>query len=161
MSRSDQLGLRCSVEPNCSGLSTRLADASVTCDRVLDTARWGSWGTCLHQSSPLGEARVGPRDSAGAYLDREVRSRAEEHVAASESTSAGRRGLELRNTWQRRNSTQQGGEVRSHGTYGGSEGRLFSNVWSKATAYMATCRYIFCYFFDLELICRGNRSSGS
>jgi hypothetical protein len=30
MSRSGQLGLRCSVEPNCSGMSTRLAEASVT-----------------------------------------------------------------------------------------------------------------------------------
>jgi hypothetical protein len=106
MSRSEQLGLHCSVEPNCSGLCTRLADASVICDRVLDTVRWGSWGTWQHRSSPLREARAGPRGSVGAYLNREVRSRAEEHVAASESTLAGRRGLELRNTWQRRNSTQ-------------------------------------------------------
>jgi hypothetical protein len=37
MSRSGQLGLRCTVELNCSGLSTRLAGASVTRDRTLDT----------------------------------------------------------------------------------------------------------------------------
>jgi hypothetical protein len=37
MSRSGQLGLRCSVEPNCSGMSARLAEASVTRDRALDT----------------------------------------------------------------------------------------------------------------------------
>jgi hypothetical protein len=37
ISRSGQLGLRCTVEPNCSSLSTRLADASVTRDRTLDT----------------------------------------------------------------------------------------------------------------------------
>jgi hypothetical protein len=37
MSRSGQLGLRCTVEPNCSGLSARLVDASVTRDRALDT----------------------------------------------------------------------------------------------------------------------------
>jgi hypothetical protein len=37
MSRSGQLGLRCSVEPNCSGLFARLAGASVTCDHALDT----------------------------------------------------------------------------------------------------------------------------
>jgi hypothetical protein len=37
MSRIGQLGLRCSVEPNCSGLSARLASASVTRDRALDT----------------------------------------------------------------------------------------------------------------------------
>jgi hypothetical protein len=30
MSRSGQLGLRCSVEPNCSGLSTHLADVGNT-----------------------------------------------------------------------------------------------------------------------------------
>jgi hypothetical protein len=37
ISRSGQLGLRCPVESNCSGLSTRLAGASVTRDRALDT----------------------------------------------------------------------------------------------------------------------------
>jgi hypothetical protein len=37
MSRSGQLGLRCTVEPNCSGMSARLAGASVTRDRALDT----------------------------------------------------------------------------------------------------------------------------
>jgi hypothetical protein len=37
MSRSGQLGLRCTVEPNYSGLSARLAGASVTRDRALDT----------------------------------------------------------------------------------------------------------------------------
>jgi hypothetical protein len=37
MSRSGQLGLCCTVESNCSGLSARLAGASVTHDRALDT----------------------------------------------------------------------------------------------------------------------------
>jgi hypothetical protein len=37
MFRSDRLGIRCTVEPNCSGMSARLAGASVTRDRVLDT----------------------------------------------------------------------------------------------------------------------------
>jgi hypothetical protein len=37
MSRSDQLAMRCTVEPNCSGLSARLADASITHGRALDT----------------------------------------------------------------------------------------------------------------------------
>jgi hypothetical protein len=37
MSRSGQLGMRCTVELNCSGLSTRLAGASVTRNRALDT----------------------------------------------------------------------------------------------------------------------------
>jgi hypothetical protein len=37
MSRSGQLGLRCTIEPNCSGMYTRLAGASVTRDCALDT----------------------------------------------------------------------------------------------------------------------------
>jgi hypothetical protein len=37
MSKSSQLGLRCSVEPNCSGLSAHLAGTSVTRGRVLNT----------------------------------------------------------------------------------------------------------------------------
>jgi hypothetical protein len=37
MPRSGQLSLRCTVEPNCSGLSARIAGASVTRDRALDT----------------------------------------------------------------------------------------------------------------------------
>jgi hypothetical protein len=38
MSSSGQLGLRCTVEPSCSDLSARLAGASVTRDRALDTS---------------------------------------------------------------------------------------------------------------------------
>jgi hypothetical protein len=37
ISKSGQLGMRCSVEPNYSGLSAHLTDASVTRDRALDT----------------------------------------------------------------------------------------------------------------------------
>jgi hypothetical protein len=37
MSRSGQLSLCCSVEPNCSGISACLAAASVTRDRAMDT----------------------------------------------------------------------------------------------------------------------------
>jgi hypothetical protein len=72
MSRSGQLGMHCSVEPNCSGLSARLVGASVTHDRALDTCEprcvpgaarpffipvvhspLGLWGTWQRQSSPL------------------------------------------------------------------------------------------------------------
>jgi hypothetical protein len=63
--RSGQLGLRCTVEPNCSGMSARLAGALVTRDR-------------------------GPRGSAGAHIGREARSGAEEHMTASELNSARR-----------------------------------------------------------------------
>jgi hypothetical protein len=91
-------------------MSARLAGALVTCDRVLDTCEpscvpgaarpffipvvhspLGSWGTWQHRSSPLGEARSGPRGSAGAHLDREARYGAEEHVAAPELSSRGGR----------------------------------------------------------------------
>jgi hypothetical protein len=37
ISRSDQLGLRCTVEPNCSDMSARLAGALIIRDRALDT----------------------------------------------------------------------------------------------------------------------------
>jgi hypothetical protein len=37
MSMSGQLGLCCTIELNCSGLSTRLAGASITRDHALDT----------------------------------------------------------------------------------------------------------------------------
>jgi hypothetical protein len=98
MSRSGQLCMRCTVESNCSGMSGRLAGASVTRNRALDTCEprcvsgaarpffipvihspLGPWGMWQHRSSPLGEARSG-------------------HVAAPTPTSAGRRGPEPRNT---------------------------------------------------------------
>jgi hypothetical protein len=64
---------------------------------LWSTARWEPWGTWQHRSSPLGEARSGPRGSAGAHLGREARSRAEKRVAVPELSS-------------------RGGRVRSHGT---------------------------------------------
>jgi hypothetical protein len=83
MSRSDQLDLRCTVEPNWNGLSARLLAASVTRNRALDTcepscvpgaARPFLRNTWQHRSSPLGEAEPGAMG----------------HVAASEPTSAER-----------------------------------------------------------------------
>jgi hypothetical protein len=110
MSRSDQLGLCCTIEPNCSGLSARLASASVTRDHALDTSELscvpeaarsffipvvhsplGPVGTWQHRSSPLGEVRPGPRGSAGAHLGREARSGAEEHMTALNLSSRGGR----------------------------------------------------------------------
>jgi hypothetical protein len=126
MSRSVQLGLRCTVEPNCSGLSARLADASVTRDRALDTCEpiyvlgaarsffirvvhslLGAWGTWQHRSSPLEEVRPRPRGSVEAHLDREAWSGAEEHVAAPELSSRRGRGPEPWDTWQRRSPPRQ------------------------------------------------------
>jgi hypothetical protein len=139
ISRSGQLVRRCTIEPNCSGLSARLAGASVTRERALETCEssyvsgaarpffipvdhspLGAAGYVVHRSSPLGEAELGAMG----------------HVAASELTLSGRQGPELRDAWQRRSSPQQGGEVWGRGTRGGAESHLCSEVWSEATAYV-------------------------
>jgi hypothetical protein len=107
MSRSGQLGLRCTVEPNYSGLSARHAGASVTCNCALDTceptympgAGRPFFIPVVH--SPLGGHAV--RGNTRALLSRR---RGRGCVAVSEPTSAGRQGSELRNTWQRWSSTQ-------------------------------------------------------
>jgi hypothetical protein len=131
-----------------------------------------------HRSSPLGEARLGPRGRAGAHLGREARSGAEEHMTAPEPTSAGRRGPELRNMWRRRSSTQQGDEARGHGPRGSTGVHLSKEVRSGATGHVAAskstsagrcgpkvqltwqcvdARPALC--LDLELVCGGTRSS--
>jgi hypothetical protein len=71
MSRSGQLGLRCTVESKCSGMSVRLAGVSVTYDRALDTCEFsyvpGAARTFFIRMvhSPMGR---GVRDSIGALL---------------------------------------------------------------------------------------------
>jgi hypothetical protein len=95
MSRSGQLGLRCTIEPNCTGLSTHLEGTSVTRNRALDTCE----PSCVPGAatpffipvvhSPLGAVR---------------------YVAAPELSS---RGGEAWVTWQRQSPPWQGGEVRS------------------------------------------------
>jgi hypothetical protein len=85
---------------------------------MWSTVRWGPWGTWQHRSSPLGEARPGPRGSAGAHMVRKVRSGAEEHVAASELSS-------------------RGGRVRSHGTRGSAGAHLGREVRSGVAGHVA------------------------
>jgi hypothetical protein len=101
------------------------------------------------------------------------------HATASEPTSAGRRGPELRNTWQHRSSTQQGGEARGHEprdstgahlskevrsraaghmtapepTSAGRCGLKLQLAWQRVDAHPALC-------LDLELVCKGILSSG-
>jgi hypothetical protein len=59
--------------------------------------------------SQEGRARSrGTRGSTGAHLVKQARSRADGHVAASELTSARRRGLEPWDTWQRLELTSAG-----------------------------------------------------
>jgi hypothetical protein len=123
--------------------------------------------------------RPGPRGSAGAHLDREARSGAEEHVAAPEPTSLGRRGPELRNMWWRRSSTQQRDEARGHEPHGSTGAHLSMEVRSGATRHVAalkpnsagrygpklqlTWQYVdarHTSYLDLELVCGGTRCSG-
>jgi hypothetical protein len=100
------------------------------------------------------------------------------YVKASEPTSVGRRCPELRNTWQRWSSTQQGGEARGHVTRGSTGAHLSKEVrsevaghvvapeptstgrcgpklqlaWQRVDARSTPC-------LDLELVCGGTRSS--
>jgi hypothetical protein len=95
MSRSGQLGLCCTVKLNCSGLSARLADASVTRDHALDTCE----PSCVPGAArpffiPVVHSPLGTMG----------------YVAAPELSS---QGGEAGATWQRRSPPRQGGEVRS------------------------------------------------
>jgi hypothetical protein len=95
MSMSGQLGMHCTVEPNCSGMSTHLIGVSVTRDHALDTSETNCVPGAARPffirmvHSPLGDMG---------------------YVAAPELSS---RGGETGTTWQRRSPPRQGGEVRS------------------------------------------------
>jgi hypothetical protein len=93
--RSGQLGLRCTVELDCSGMSTRLAGASVTRDSALDTCE----PSCVPGAArsffiPVVYSPLGPMG----------------YVAALELSS--RRG-EAGTMWRYQSPPRQGGEVRS------------------------------------------------
>jgi hypothetical protein len=95
MSRSGQLGLHCTVESNCSGMSARLTSASATRDRALDTCE----PSCVPGVASLFFIFVvhSPLGVVG-------------YVAAPEISS---QGCEVGATWQRRSPPRQGGKVRS------------------------------------------------
>jgi hypothetical protein len=95
MFKSDQLSLHCTVEPNCSDMSARLAGTSVTRDRALDTCE----PSCVPGAvMPFFISLVhSPLRAVG-------------YVAAPELSS---RGGETGATWQHRSPPRQGGEVRS------------------------------------------------
>jgi hypothetical protein len=86
------------------------------------------WETWQHRSSPL----------------EEVEFRAMGHVEAPEPTSAGKRGPELRDTWQSQSSPQQGGEVHGRDTRGGIGAHLCREVWSEVTTYVVARGCTFC-----------------
>jgi hypothetical protein len=93
MCRSGQLGLRCTVEPNCIGLSARLAGASVTHDCALDTCE----PSCVpREARPFFISVLHSPLGATGY------------VAAPELSP---RGGEAGATWQHQSSPRQGGKV--------------------------------------------------
>jgi hypothetical protein len=93
MSRSGQLGLRCTVELNYSGMSTCLADASVTRYRALDTCEPSCVpGAVRPFFIPVVHSLLGVMG----------------YVAAPELSS---RGGEAGVTWQHRSPPRQGGAV--------------------------------------------------
>jgi hypothetical protein len=95
MSSSGQLGLRFTVEPNCSGLSACLTGASVTRERALDICEPSCvLGAARHFFIPLVHSPLGVVG----------------YVAAPELLS---QGGEAGATWQRWSPPRQGGEVRS------------------------------------------------
>jgi hypothetical protein len=95
MFRSGQLGLPCTVEPNYSDLSARLADASVTRDRALDTCE----SSCVPGAArPFFIPAVHSPLGAVGYVE-----------APELSSRRGAAGA----TWQRRSPPRQRGEVRS------------------------------------------------
>jgi hypothetical protein len=59
------------------------------------------------------------------------------HMAASEPSSVGRLGPELRNMWQHQSPPQLGGWVWSSGTRGGTRALLSWKAGSKAAGHMA------------------------
>jgi hypothetical protein len=96
MCRSGQLCMRCTVEPNCNGLSARLADVSITRNHALDTYK----SSCVPRAdrpffipvvhSPLGYVTAPELSSQGGEVGATWQ--------PPEPTSTGRRGPELRNT---------------------------------------------------------------
>jgi hypothetical protein len=95
MSRTGQLGLRCSIEPNCSSMSARLAGTLVARDRALNTCE----PSCVPGAArpffiPVVHSALG----------------AVGYVAALEHSS---RGGEAGAMWQHRSPPRQGGKVRS------------------------------------------------
>jgi hypothetical protein len=71
-----------------------------------------------HWSTPLEEARPGPRGSAEALL-------------------SGRQSLEPWDTWQRQSPPRQGGEVQSYGPCGSTRAHLNKEVRSGAMGHIA------------------------
>jgi hypothetical protein len=99
----------------------------------------GAVGHVAAPEFPSQEGRAwncGTHGSTGAHLSKEARSGAEGHVAAPELTSARKQGPELRDTWQRRSSPQQGGEVRGYRTRGNVGAHISKEARSGAAGHV-------------------------
>jgi hypothetical protein len=106
MSRSGQLGQRCAVEPNCSGLSACLIGTLVTHARALDTCEPSCVpGVARPFFIPVVHSPLGAMG----------------YVAAPELSS---RGGEAGATWQCQSPPQQGGGVCCRGTRGSARALL-------------------------------------
>jgi hypothetical protein len=96
-----------------SGAAGHMAAPELTSARRRGSELRDTW---WRRSLPQQGGKVrgsGTRGGSGAHLCREVYSEATAYMAASDLTSARKRGPGPRGTWQRRSSPQQGGEVRS------------------------------------------------
>jgi hypothetical protein len=94
MSRIGQPGLRCTVEPNYSGLSARLTGASVICNCALDRCELNCVpGAARPFFIPMVHSPLG--------------------AVGYKAPELSFRGGEAGATWQRRSLPRQGGEVRS------------------------------------------------
>jgi hypothetical protein len=142
MSRSGQLDMCCTVEPNCSDLSTRLTGASVIRNRALITCEpscvpGAARSFFIHVvHNPLGGRGV--RGNTEALL---LRRRGRGYVAAPKPTSAGRQGPKLRNTWQHRSSPLEEVEpgamrhvAASELTSAGRRGAELRNTWQRRSS---------------------------
>jgi hypothetical protein len=112
MSRSGQLGLRCTVELNYSDLSAYLVGTSVTRSGALVTCE----PSCVPGAArpffiPAVHSSLGGRGIRGSTRALLSERRGRGHVAAPEPTSAGRRGPEPWDTWRLRGPPLQGGLV--------------------------------------------------
>jgi hypothetical protein len=72
-------------------------------------------------------------------------------VVAPEPTSAGKRGLELRNMWQCWSSTQQGGEALGHMTHGSTGAYLSKEMMSGATGHVVALEPTSAGMYGLKL----------
>jgi hypothetical protein len=99
------------------------------------------WDTWQRRSPPEQGGRVwscGTRGNAGALPSRDAGSRAAGHVAMPDPSRAGRRGPELRGTWQRRSPPDQGGMLRSYGTCGNTGALPSKDAGYGAVGHVAT-----------------------